>query len=131
MMSDSGKFFLLLMAGTGLLCAILAYPLTTYFPEKVYIAVAVGACTGLLNIIIAYQFNKRAFVAASTRFLRLFFAGMVIRFTIIALVFIVIIKLTDLDIKAFIFSMLIFYLALQFYEVRFINSQLARKKKKI
>ena len=57
------------------------------------------------------------------------FGGMFLRFVLIGVTLFLVMRLTDLDVIAFIVSFFIFYLIYQFYEIRFINLKLSKGKK--
>jgi len=128
-MSDFSSFMLRALLGVVLFLFLAAYPVFVYFDVGVYKALAVGAMTGLLVMLIAYGFNRRVFLARGARFLQVFFTGMILRFLIITIAVIGVAKLTKLNLVAYIAALLTFYFVLHIYEIKFINAQLAKMKK--
>ncbi|MFQ5631235.1 MAG: hypothetical protein ACE5I1_20885, partial [bacterium] len=105
-----------------------AYPIIHFLDRTIFYAVIAGSIVGLLNIIIAYFFNKKAFLVVKDKLLKVFFSGIILRFLVIAVSFILIAKFSKLNLMAFAISVAVFYLLLQVYEVKYLNAQLARKK---
>ena len=108
---------------------LLFFPLTQYFERGVYDAVIAGSAVGLVNAGIAYFFNKKAIVAERNALLKIFFTGILVRFALVGILFVIVIEFSRLDVIAFAAAVIAFYLLLQFYEVKYLNKQLVRRKK--
>lgn len=105
-----------------------AFPILHFFDRGVLHAVIAGSLVGLLNIFIAYFFNKRAFLVEKEKLLKVFFSGIILRFFIIAVIFLLVASLSNLNLLAFSLSVIVFYLVLQVYELNYLNAQLSKKK---
>jgi hypothetical protein len=129
-MTDFGKFLLLAVAGIGTVLLLISFPLFYYFDRQTAMAIVAGSLVGLLNIIIAYRFNKKAFLAENIKVMRVFLSGMALRFLVILIFFVIVAKFSDLNLLAFALAVVGFYLILQIYEVKYLSAQLAKKKKR-
>jgi len=128
-MADFGKFLLLAVGGTCVVLVTFAYPIIYFFDRTIFHAVIAGSIVGLFNIIIAYYFNKKAFLVEKDKLLKVFFSGIILRFAVIAVLFILIAKLSDLNLFAFSLAVIGFYLVMQVYEINYLNTQLSERKK--
>lgn len=128
-MTDFGKFLLLAVAGISTVLLLISYPLFYFFERQTAMSVIAGSLVGLLNIVIAYRFNKKAFLTENVKIMRVFFSGMALRFLVIFIFFVFVAKFSDLNLLAFALAVIGFYLILQIYEVKYLSSQLPKKKK--
>lgn len=128
-MTEFGKFLLLACGGTCIALLLSAYPILHYFDREIFLAVIAGSIVGLLNITIAYLFNKRAFLVEKEKLLKVFFSGLILRFFLIAVIFLIVASFSTLDLLAFSLAVIAFYLVLQVYELNYLNAQLSKRKK--
>ena len=72
-MTDLGKFLVLAVGGTCFVLLLSAYPIVHFFDRDIFKAVVAGGIVGLVNITVAFVFNKRAFLVEKDRLLKVFF----------------------------------------------------------
>ncbi len=124
-MNDLARFFVRTVATTVLSLALVAWPVYAFWGSGHLIAVVAGSLVGIVNIIIAWLFNKRAMAAGESRMLRSLLSGMLLRFLVVTVAILWVAKATDLNVYTFSFALLGFYLILQVFEVNFLQKQLS------
>ncbi len=128
-MADFGRFFALAFAGVGLMTALAVIPLSRSHGPETWMAVIMGSLVGLTTIVIAYFFNRRAFLVKEKSMMKVFFVGMFLRFAVVAVCFLIVIAWTDFNLVAFAVTVISCYMILQIYEVGYLKSKLANKKR--
>lgn len=128
-MSESGRFVLYSTAGTGLLLALLAYPVIQNYGQANFAAVATGCLFGLALILISFFFNRKALLGDRRKMFSTFFTGVLLRFALIVIALFVVAKTGPFNIYAFAAGLLGIYLILQAFEVRYMNARLLKKTK--
>ncbi len=90
--------------------------------------VVYGYLVSLVNILFAFYSIKWAFGKSNTTFFAVLLGGMGVRFVLAIAALFVVWKFTEVPLVAFVASLIGFYLTLQFFEVRFIQKQLNKRK---
>ncbi len=124
-MNDLARFFVRTVATTVLGLALVAWPVYAFLGSGHLIAVVAGSLVGIVNIIIAWLFNKKAVAAGESRMLRNLLSGMLLRFLVVTVAILWVAKATDLNVYTFSFALLGFYLILQVFEVNFLQKRLS------
>lgn len=87
-------------------------------------SVAVGYGVSLFNMIASFFSLKWAFRKSNTIFFRTVVGGLFLRFAVIAGVLFGVWNFTRLDPIAFVVSMMLFYIIMQIFEIKFIYQEL-------
>lgn len=111
-----------------LLLAASALALKLSGREDLLWGVVSGFLVSLLNIASAFFSLKWAFTRSHTAFFAVVFGGMGFRLVVIIVSLIVIAKMTQIPLGAFVASLIGFYLVLQAMEIRFIQKNIVGRK---
>ena len=94
-------------------------------------AVIIGYILSLGNITLGYFSIRWSFRKSAKIFYLVIFGGLAVRFIIFFMMLFLIVKFTSLSVTGFAFSFIVFYVFLQYQEIRFINDELKASQKKI
>ncbi|NIA31570.1 MAG: hypothetical protein GWP06_16890 [Actinobacteria bacterium] len=127
-MNSKGNSIKLIIFATLALFVIGIIP--SYYLGGASIAKAVlsGYIFSLFNIIFSYVSISWSFSKNSKIFFKTIYAGMALRFSGFILVLFIIYKFTKISLIAFIISFMIFYIFLQYYEIKLVNKQMQNQK---
>ncbi|MFQ5636628.1 MAG: hypothetical protein ACE5IR_01370 [bacterium] len=114
------------MTAAILLVAIL--PVSYLGSQALVKSVLYGYLVSLANILFAYYSIKWAFRKPSKIFYKVVLGGMGLRFFVLMLSLFIVWKFTDIPLIGYVVSLVGFYLALQFVEIRFIQKELKTRK---
>ena len=87
-------------------------------------SVLLGYLLSLFNIVVSYFTIRRSFGRSTKRFFAALYAGMVVRFLVFLLALFLIYKLTPIPVIGFVIAFMIFYIILQYYEIKTVNREL-------
>jgi hypothetical protein len=104
------------------------YPIHRLFGLPVLKTVVIGYLLSLTNIITAYISIRWAFGRKSRDFFAVVMGGMAFRLILFTATLFFILRFTSLPLLGFIISFMIFYVFLQFYEIRLVNQELTKTK---
>jgi len=120
-------FFYICGITSGIL--LVAVTLTALFGNPGLVrGVVYGYLVSLANILFAYYSIKWAFGKSNSTFFSVVLGGMGVRFASVLLALFLVWKFSDIPIVAFVVSLMGFYLMLQFFEIRYIQKELSRRK---
>ncbi len=129
-MTELVRFFVRATAATVLCLALVSWPVYTYLGGEHLRAVFAGSLVGMVNIVIAWVYNKKALSPEKEKqMMSSLLSGMMVRFLVVGGAVLAVAKLTDLNVYTFSFALLGFYLILQVFEVHFIQKQLSQSGK--
>ena len=113
---------------TFFLFVLIEIPAYSIFGMQAAKAAFLGFLLSLLNIIFSYASIRWAFGRGTKTFFAVVMGGMASRFIIFAVALFLILRYTKLPLLGFIISFIIFYIFLQYNEVRLINQELKKPK---
>jgi len=116
---------------TFLLFLVAAFVIYYYKDFLLLKAISLGYVLSLLNIIFGYSSIRWGFKRSTKTFYAVVLGGMAIRFIVFAVALFLIYRYTKIPLLGFIVSFILFYLFLQYHEVRFINNELKQNTGKI
>ena len=129
-MNNFIRFLIKVVLYSVLAILIIAYPIWHLLGETSFWSVFFGCWVGAFNIILAYIFNQRALNKSSGVLLKSILFGMSIRLLVVAAATVYCAKFTELKLIEFIVALLIYYMFLQIFEVRYIQTLLISGKQK-
>ena len=129
-MNFNWKKFLLELIGISFVVLVLILILFQFILKiNKFIEIVLGYFVSLCIFLLGLVSINWSFKRSLKTFMGIVLGGMFLRFVLIGATLFLVMRLTNLDIIAFIFSFFIFYLIYQFYEIRFINLKLSKGKK--
>ncbi len=123
-MSEFYRFLTKILLYSVIFLLLVAWPVQIYLGQISFWSVLSGGMVGIFNIILAYVFNQRALNKQGTDLMKTLLMGMGIRLLVVAITAIIVVKLTQLKIIEFLAALLIYYIFLQWFEIRFIQKNL-------
>lgn len=127
-MSDNLRFLAQVCGISSLLLAASILVLHLSGRDDLIMAVVYGFFVSLINIASAFFSIKWAFDKPLRTFFAVVLGGMGIRMLVLATALFFVWKFTQIPLIGFIVSLVIFYLLLQFIEIRFVQKSLADRK---
>lgn len=127
-MSDNLKFLILIVGITFFLLVLSVAVVGKFGNSRMVQGVIYGYLVSLINILFSFFSIKWAFNKANRTFLSVMLGGMGIRIVILFAALFYVRSLPHVHLIAFTFSLIGFYLTLQFFEIKYIQSELGNKK---
>ncbi len=123
-MEKSKDSVLKIILMTLIVFLVAAFLIYTYSDILLLQAVSIGYALSLLNIIFGYTSTRWGFNRSTKTFLAVVLGGMAIRFIVFAVTLLIIYRYSNIPLLGFLISFILFYLFLQYFEIRFINQEL-------
>ncbi len=118
----------------GLVCIVVlvlaAYPIYAYTGAASLIGVLAGCGIAALNVLAGCLTSVWAFEKPQRVFFKTVLGGMLIRLIGVGLVFLLLIKYTDVDTLALTLSLISFFAIFQVFEIRFLATRLCSQPSK-
>jgi hypothetical protein len=126
--NENLRFAVQICGLTSLLLVIAIIPVRYFGNSSLAWSVFYGYLVSLVNILFAFFSIKWAFEKPSKTFFTVVLGGMGIRFVVLLSALFFVWKFTEIPLLGFVVSLVAFYLALQFFEVKYIQRQLNDRK---
>lgn len=107
---------------------ILAVPVHFFAGYAWWLSVTLGYGLAAINIISGYISIRYSFGKSLMLFLGVVMGGMAFRFILLGTSLYLLMRYTRLPLLGFLASFMIFYLFLQYHEIKFVNNELKAKK---
>ena len=107
---------------------LLAVPVFFVAGYAWWLSVTLGYGLAAINIISGYLSIRYSFGKGLTLFLGVVMGGMAFRFILLGTSLYLLMQYTRLPLLGFLASFMIFYLFLQYHEIKFVNNELKAKK---
>jgi hypothetical protein len=126
--TENIKFLIQISGLTSVLLLVSLVPVWYFGNSRIVWGVFYGYLVSLANILFSFFSIKWAFNKSTTTFFAVVIGGMGARFLLLATVMFIVWKFVQVPLAAFAVSLAVFYLTLQFFEIRFIQKELQSKK---
>ena len=127
-MNDNLKFLIQISGLTSILLVVSLVPVLYFGNSRMAWGVFYGYLVSLANILFAFFSIKWAFSKSTKTFFAVVVGGMGVRFLILIVTMFIVWKFVQVPLSAFALSLVLFYLTLQIFEIRFIQKELQSKK---
>ena len=127
-MNELSKTLIRIVLWTILAYIVLAVPVFFVFGYNGWLSVTLGYGLALINIISGYLSIRLGFGKSVTLFLGVVMGGMAFRFILLGTSLYLLMQYTRVPLLGFLASFMIFYLFLQYHEIKFVNDELKAKK---
>ena len=127
-MNDNLKFLIQISGLTSILLVVSLVPVIHFGNSRLAWGVFYGYLVSLVNILFAFFSIKWAFNKSTKTFFAVVVGGMGARFLILIVTMFIVWKFVEVPLSAFALSLVLFYLTLQIFEIRFIQKELQNKK---
>ncbi len=125
--SDDKKRELTVLLHTIIVFAVTLIPIAFFSSLPFILSYSLGYLVCLLNILFSVISIRWGFSKKSATFYKVVWGGMLLRLAIFSAMLISLIKCTHLPVTGFLLSFVIFYLYIQYHEVRLVNEKLSKK----
>jgi hypothetical protein len=102
-------------------------PIVFFCSLPFVLSYSLGYLVCLVNILFSVASMRWGFAKKSTTFYKVVWGGMLLRLALFSAILIILIKFTQWPVSGFLISFVIFYLYLQYHEVRLVNENLSQK----
>jgi hypothetical protein len=126
---ESKKRELKILAYAMIAFVVVLIPLVFFAGPAFIFSFCLGYIVCLLNILFSVFSIRWGFRKKSATFYKVVWGGMLMRLLLFSVIFIALRKFTSLPVSGFLISFVLFYLYLQYQEVRLINETLNKDKK--
>jgi hypothetical protein len=127
-MTASSKSLIKLVLGAGLVFLLMLGPILWYGKPGLLTSFLLGYAISLMNMAASYFALRWGFKQKLKTFYAVLFGGMALRFILFAGMVILILQLTKLPLSGFLLSFIVFYVFLQYFEIKFISNELKAHK---
>jgi len=126
--NENIKFLIQISGLTSVLLVVSLVPVIYFGNTRIAWGVFYGYLVSLVNILFAFFSIKWAFNKSTKTFFAVVVGGMGVRFLILIVTMFIVWKFVEVPLSAFALSLVLFYLTLQIFEIRFIQRELQSKK---
>jgi CHASE2 domain-containing sensor protein len=127
-MNENLKIFFQISGITSAILVISLVPVTFLGNARLAWGVFYGYLVSLINILFAFFSIKWAFNKSTKTFFAVVLGGMGVRFLVVISALFFAWKIAKVPLIGFVVSLVVFYLTLQIFEVRFIQNELRNRK---
>ncbi|MBN2356989.1 ATP synthase subunit I [candidate division KSB1 bacterium] len=117
-----------LLSYTVLLFLLLSWPVYHWGGWDLFRSFSLGYLISVINILFSLVSIQWGFQQKTRTFYTVLFGGMALRFVFIAIIIFLIIRVLHWHVLGFLISFILFYIFLQYHEIRMITAELKKNK---